>query len=238
MPVSTRALTRRRWLAAWLAPEELLVSAASDLAALEPGLRALAPGGGVRFTFGSSGMLARQIEHGAPFDVFLSADAARAEALAATGKLLSPRLYAVGRVGLWSKSGAWRALDDLRRRPFQNLAIANPAHAPYGRAARQALERAGLWRAVERRVVLAENVRQAWQFAESGNAEVCLTAWSLVHGRGGVLVEAALHEPIRQVGGVVKRSTRQRRAQAFLDALTGEAGRRLLQGGGLEVPAQ
>ena len=237
----TLPLSRRGWLAAFLADDrlpaffadDLLVAAASDLASLEPDLRRLA-GGAVRFSFGSSGMLARQVENGAPFDVFLSADGARARALSKAGALLAPRVYAVGRVALWSKSGAFRTLDDLRLRPYRHLAMANPAHAPYGRAARQALERSRLWSAVEPRVVLAENVRQAWQFAESGNAEVCLTAWSLVYARGGLLVDRALHEPIQQVGGVVARSSRRRRAEAFLSALTGEEGRRVLLASGFE----
>lgn len=228
-------MTRRRWLSALLAPDDLLIAAASDLSALEPQLLRLA-GAAAKFTFGSSGMLARQIENGAPFDVFLCADAPRAEALAKLRRLHPPRLYAIGRIALWSKSGQFRALADLRERPFRHLALANPAHAPYGRAARQALERSGLWPAVEPRVVLAENVRQAWQFAESGNAEVCLTAWSLVHRRRGFAVDAALHEPLRQLGGVVKSSRLQARSRAFLDALTSEAGRQLLAANGFETP--
>jgi molybdate transport system substrate-binding protein len=227
-------VTRRTWLAAFWA-DELLVAAASDLSPLEPQLRRLS-NGAVRFSFGSSGLLARQVASGAPFDLFLSADAARAEDLARAGHLLAPRVYAIGRVALWSKQPGWKSLTDLQTRPFRHLALANPAHAPYGRAARQALERSGLWRGVESRVVLAENVRQAWQFAESGNAEVCFTAWSLVHARGGLLVDASLHEAIRQVGGVVASSSRRKRAEAFLEALTGQAGQRILQSGGMELP--
>lgn len=221
---------------ALLAAEDLLVAAASDLSPLEPDLRRLTKGN-VRFTFGSSGMLARQIENGAPFDVFCSADAKRAQDLATAGKLTDLRVYAIGRVALWSKSGAWRSLDDLRRRRFQHLAMANPAHAPYGHAARQALERLAPWREWQSRVVLAENVRQAWQFASSGNADVCLTAWSLVHARAGVLVDAAMHDPLRQMGGVVKASKRATQAREFLAALGGEAGQRVLKAGGFELPA-
>jgi molybdate transport system substrate-binding protein len=226
-------LTRRSFVAAF-APADLLIAAASDLAPLETQLRRLAPGGAARFTFGSSGLLARQVENGAPYDLFLSADAARAEALARAKKLTGTTAYAVGRVALWSKSGAWRTLEDLAQRPFRHLALANPAHAPYGKAARQALERAGLWKRVENRSVLAENVRQAWQFAESGNAEVCLTAWSLVHHRQGILVDSSLHDALRQVGGVVTGSPRRTRAAEMLKALTGEAGQRLFLANGFE----
>lgn len=227
-------MKRRVWLAAAFAPTEpLLVAAASDLASLEPDLVQLVSQP-VRFSFGSSGMLARQVENGAPFDVFLSADEGLALDLARRGKLLPGQLYATGRLALWSKQPVLRQWTALGAPRFRHLAIANPQHAPYGRAAKQALERAGYWAALASRTVLAENVRQTLQFAESGNADVCLTAWSLVHAKGGTLVEAALHDPIRQVGAVVKASPRQQQAAAFLAALTGASGRALLRSRGFE----
>ena len=209
------------------------MAAASDLGSLEPELAKLVPFP-LRFSFGSSGMLARQVASGAPFDLFLSADAALSSDLVKRGKLWPVRKYATGRVALWSKQAALRALDGLRTARFRHLALANPQHAPYGRAARQALERAGLWTLLSSRVVLAENVRQALQFAESGNADVCLTAWSLVYAKGGVLVDAGLHAPIQQVGAVVRGAPGAKPAAEFLDALCGERGRALLRSRGFE----
>ena len=220
-------------MAAWAPVEPLLIAAASDLGSLEPELARLVPFP-LRFSFGSSGMLARQVDSGAPFDVFLSADEKLSLDLVKRGKLLPGRLYATGRVALWSKQPALRSLDGLRSQSFRHLALANPQHAPYGRAARQALERSGLWRSLEPRVVLAENVRQSLQFAESGNADVCLTAWSLVHAKGGTLVDSALHEPIRQVGAVVRATSRSKQSAEFLNALCDQGGQALLHARGFE----
>ena len=133
-------------------------------------------------------MLARQIENGAPYDVYLSA-----------------RVYGLGRVAIWSKDGSIGKLSDLGS--VRRLSLPNPAHAPYGVAARQALEKEGIWKSLEARIVYAENVRQALQFTESGNVDAAITAWSLVFDRGGILIPAGLHAPIRQAAGVVAASS-------------------------------
>lgn len=211
----------RRAFLAWAAPPELLIAAASDLAPVERELAGLVAAR-CRFTFGSSGMLARQITHGAPYDVFLSAD----EKYAGAGA----RLYAIGRLALWSRNGAVKDLAALAG--VRWVAMANPEHAPYGRAARQALERAGIWPRVRQKIVLAENVRQAFQFAESGNANACLVAYPLVRARGGILLDAKLHDPLRQMARVVKPSVA---ADAFLDALTSPRGKALLKAAGFEI---
>lgn len=213
-------MNRRSFLAGALAPE-LLIAAASDLAPLERDLAALVPAR-CRFTFGSSGMLARQIAHGAPYDVFLSADDKYGGAGA--------RPYAIGRLALWSQGAKVKDLAALAN--VRWIAIANPEHAPYGRAARQTLERSGLWPRVRDKIVLAENVRQAFQFAESGNADACLVAYPLVRPRGGLRLDAKLHDPLRQVGRVVKRSPA---ADAFLEALTGPRGQTMLKAAGFEI---
>jgi molybdate transport system substrate-binding protein len=184
-----------------------------------------------RFTIGASGMLARQIENGAPYDVFLSADEGLVRGLAASGELAPASLvtYAEGRLALWSRSGEIRTLADLKRPEIRHIAIANPRHAPYGVAARTALERQGLWAALSERVVYGENVRQALQFAETGNADAVLTAWSLVLDRGGILLPAGSYGPIHQMGGVVASSKHPREAAAFLAFLTGPAGTAILR---------
>ena len=222
---------------------ELLVAAASDLVRFETPLsRAYQAKTGqpVRFVFGSSGLLTRQIENGAPYDVFLCANEDFARKLADTGHLKpdSLRLYARGRIALWSKSGKIRTLDALTGPGVRHIAIANPAHAPYGAAARQMLERGGLWRRLESRIVLGENIRQTLQFAESGNADVAIVAWTLVFDRGGILLPEESHSPIRQAAGIVEGSRQPALARVFLDLLTGAEGVALLESLGLFRPAR
>lgn len=211
-------------LSSCYAQDSLLVAAASDLAPLQTLWQEQFPGK-VTFTFGASGMLARQIENGAPFDLFLSADEFQLEPLIKKNRVNpdSRQIYAIGRLAMWSKSGQFQNLADLAR--AQHISLANPLHAPYGRAAKEALEKAGLWEKLQDKLLLAENVRQAYQYAESGNADVCLTAYSLVHAQGGVLVRDEFHRPLRQIGVVVNKSKQRKQAAAFLDFLISPAGR-------------
>lgn len=180
-------------------------------------------------------MLARQIEYGAPYDVYLSANERFVVDLAAQGKLdpKSVRVYGLGRVAIWSKDRSIGKLSDLGS--VRRLSLPNPAHAPYGVAARQALEKEGTWKSLETRIVYAENVRQALQFAESGNVDAAITAWSLVFDRGGILIPAGLHAPIRQAAGVVAASPNRALAFRFLDYLSSPDGRALLSRWGLFV---
>lgn len=217
---------------------EVLVAAAADLARIQPSLSASfakSTGYTVRFSFGASGMLARQIENGAPFDVFLSANEQFVRDLAASGAILpqSVRVYAQGRLGLWSRGGRTGTLEDLIS--ARHIAIANPLHAPYGIAAQEALKRKGLWNRLAARMVYGENVRQALQYAETGNADAVITAWSLVFDRGGVPLPASLHAPIRQSGGVTATSRHREAATAFMNFLTGPAGREVLNRYGFEA---
>lgn len=219
---------------------DLLVAAASDLAplasALERGYEH-ATGARIRFALGSSGSLARQIENGAPFDVFLSANDQYVTELAAKGHLEAATVvtYAFGRIALWSRDGSIHSLEDLKKAEVKHLTIPNPQHAPYGVAARKALETRGLWKEIEPKVIYGENVRQALQFAESGNAEAVITSWTLLLGRG-TLLPAEWHAPIRQTGAVVKSSGQPDAARRFLKFLTGADGRAILERGGLFPP--
>lgn len=190
-----------------------------------------------RFVLGASGLLARQIEQGAPYDVFLSANERFVADLAKGGRLApdSVRVYAYGRLGLWSRDGSVTRLEQLGDRRIVHVAIANPESAPYGAAARQLLKSAGLWQGVENKVVYGENVRQALQFAESGNADAVITAWSLTFDRGGILLPDSGHAPIRQAGGAVAGRPNEAAARRFLDLLVSDEGRKILAGHGLEV---
>ena len=218
---------------------ELLVAAAADLARTEPDLAgsfAKPAGFRVRFSFGASGMLAQQIRNGAPFDVYLSANEQFVRDLAASGALLpqSVQVYAQGRLGLWSRSGNIRSPGQLAEANVRHVAIANPLHAPYGLAAQQWLKKLDLWESLAGKLVYGENVQQALQYAETGNAEAVITAWSLVYDRGAILLPAEGHAPIRQVGAVVKGTRHPEAAAAFLKFLTGPAGRAILRRHGFD----
>jgi molybdate transport system substrate-binding protein len=213
---------------------DLVVAAASDLTPLTASLKkAFGP---VEFTMGSSGTLAKQIENGAPFDVFLSANDQYVKELATSGHLdpATVIVYATGRIAVWSKDGSVRSIEDLKKPQVKYIALPNPEHAPYGVAARKALETRGLWKDIQPKIVYGENVSQALQFAESGNADAVITSWTLLKGRG-ILLPAEWHDPIRQAGGVVKTSQQQAAARQFLKFLAGPEGRKILEGGGLSA---
>lgn len=222
--------------------EPLLVAAAADLAPLEVQLTqgfGSAGGGAVRFIFGSSGMLARQLENGALYDVYLSANEQFVQQLAASGTLLGDTLacYAGGRLGVWSRRPPVPDLQALAGADFRLVAIPNPQHAPYGAAAVVMLQRLGLWSKLQPKAVLAENVRQAFEYAATGNADAVITAWTLLAARPGAkLLPAASHPPIRQFGAVVKGSACEARARAFLRFLLAPSGQSILRAGGLDPP--
>jgi molybdate transport system substrate-binding protein len=215
---------------------DLQVAAASDLSAVRPALVAAfekESGKKVQFTLGSSGMLAKQIEHGAPYDVFLSANERYVADLAKAGRVIpsSVRMYATGVVGLWSRSGKFRKLGDLVH--AKHVALANPAHAPYGVAAKEILEKHELWVPLQKQIVYGENVRQALQYAESGNADAVLTAWPLLLEKAGaVLIPVNTHQPIRQGCGVVATARDKELAERFLLFLTKGTGAELLRKAG------
>ncbi len=202
-------------------------------------------GAKVTFTFGSSGNLAKQIENGMPVDLFASADEEYVRQLAARGSLVpdTERLYALGRIALVSSrtSGATVAkLEDLLKSEVKRVALANPDHAPYGRAARQALESAGLWERVETRVVYGENVRQALQFVQTGNAEAGIVALSIVDVPevSHTLVGESLHQPLRQSMVVIKGTRQESLAREFEALVLGPKGRPIMQKYGFTLPGR
>jgi len=210
---------------------DLIVAAASDLAPLAPKLEK-AYREKIRFTLASSGSLKQQIENGAPFDVFLSANEQYVKDLAAARLVTDATVYAIGRIALWSPNGSVKSLADLKKTSVIHLAIPNPEHAPYGVAAREALESQGVWKAVDPKVVYGENVRQALQFAESGNVDAVITSWTLLIGKG-TLLPAEWHSPIRQTGAVLKSSKQQEAARRFLQFLLSPETQKILNDGGL-----
>ena len=217
--------------------KELLIAAASDLIAVQGPLTqawtALSDHR-LKFTFGASGMLAQQVAAGAPYDLVLSADEARVKDLAASGALLRDSVveYARGRLGLWSRGGRYTGLGELIAPSVLHIAIANPTHAPYGVAAKRAVEKSGLSDKLSAKIVYGETVRQALEYAESGNAEAAIVAWSLVSDKGGFLLPAQLHNPIRQFAGIVKTSKNEVAARYFLRFLVSSEGKKLFESHG------
>ena len=207
-----------------VAPSPPAIAAASDLSVALPEIadRFMRDHGeGVNLVFGSSGVLTRQIRDGAPFELFLSADEAFVDQLAAAGLTRDHGMpYALGRIVLFAPAGSplvpAEGLDGLGRliRGGQTgrLAIANPEHAPYGRAAEAALRAHGIWDAVSPRLVLGENVSQAAQFATTGNTIGGIIAYSLalapsLKDRGTyALIPAGDHPPLRQQMVLLKRA--------------------------------
>ena len=234
--------------------DEITVAAASDL---QFALRDLSArfekrtGHTVNVTYGSSGNFFSQILNGAPFDLFFSADIEyprklEAAGLAEQGTLF---LYAVGRMAIWTPAGsrveaAKRGWDTLLDPAVQKIAIANPAHAPYGRAAVAALKKAGVFDKVESKLVYGENISQAAQFVESGNAQAGIIAMSLVlspamKDRGSRWeIPADLHPPIEQGAIVLRSSAKKEVARAFLEFVKSAEGSALLESYGFRVPRE
>jgi molybdate transport system substrate-binding protein len=215
------------------------VAAASDLALAFQELGRLfeqRTGQKVTFSFAASGALSKQLRQGAPFDLFAAADASFVDSAVSSGACdgATKALYANGHVVLWSKRShtSPRSLAELTRPQIRHIAIANPETAPYGKAARQALHSAGLWPALESKLVHAENVRQALQFAQTGNADVAIVALSLVASdEAGVRTPIApeLHEPISQTLVVCRHGKNRQGGLAFAELATSRDGQALLR---------
>jgi molybdate transport system substrate-binding protein len=227
---------------------ELTVAAAADLqfAFAEIG-RAFEDETGTRviFSFGSTGLLARQIEHGAPFDVFAAANVAILDRLRDRGLVIdaSRQLYARGRIVLAvNKTARLQAtkLSDLLQPDVRRIAIANPQHAPYGLAAQQALSRLGIWDRVRPKLVYGENVRQALQFIQTGNAEAGIVALSVasVPEVRWTLVPEDLHAPIDQALAIVKGTNMGPEARRFIRLLNEPAGRIIMKKYGFLLPGE
>ena len=226
--------------------QDLTVAAASDLTpAFEEIGRAFesAHKRKVVFVFGSTGMLTRQIENGAPMDLFAAANVSYIDELEKEGLIIpgTRAVYARGRIALWSSLESnlrYEGIADLARPEFTRIAIANPDHAPYGLAARQALESAGVWDRVKPKLVYADNIRQALQYAETGNVEVAIVALSLsVQSRGRwTLIPEELHKPIDQGLGIIKTTKNEQAARDFISFLSGPQGRAIMQKYGFTFP--
>ncbi len=224
----------------------LTVSAASDLRDVFPEIAQLwedQTGHSVRFNFGSTGQLAQQIARGAPVDLFAAANRQFVEDLDREGLVFpdTKALYGVGRITLWQReedSLEISQLEDLLKPEVTRVAIANPDHAPYGTAAREALQAAGLWEALQPKLILGENISHTQQYAMTGNVDVAIAALSISVEKPGqwVLIPDHLHHPLEQMLAVPKNAPHPEEAKQFAAFINGEQGRPLMEKYGFVVP--
>ena len=222
------------------------VAAASDLsrAFTEVGKAFTArTGTPVVFTFGSSGLLAKQLAEGAPFDLYAAASrqyvSQVVDAKACDGSTRA--LYGIGRLVVWTKGAAITKLEELAEPRFAKIAIANPDHAPYGKAAREALQQAGVWDRVADRMVFGENVQATMQWAQDGSADAALVALSLATvttGGNSLPVDASLHAPLEQELVVCGQHAGHAGAVAFAAFVASPEGRDIMRNYGFRLPGE
>lgn len=217
--------------------ETLYVAAASDL---QPafkeigGLYKQRTGNNVIFTFGSSGLLSKQIMHGAPFDIFASANKRYIEDLKNKGLIADDKYYVFcrGRLAIVANNGNSRPvnINDLIKGSFKKIVIANPDHAPYGAAAKEALIKSNIWDDLKPRLIYGENIRQALQYIRTGDADAGIVALSLVAADNNyLLIDEGLHQAIEQSIAVLKDSKNKSNAEGFTDIVLNGTGREILK---------
>lgn len=223
---------------------EITIAAASDLNFVFRELVAeyeKSTGDRVRLSLGSSGNFYAQIQNGAPFDLYFSADIAYPRKLEEAGLTVPGSLYpyAIGRIVLWagkdSRLDLSKGLEILGEPAIKKIAIANPKHAPYGRAAVSAIEQAQVYDRVKDKLVFGENISQAAQFVESGAADIGIIALSLalappMQAAGRYWeIPADAHPPIEQGAVVLKGAKNQERAKVFLSFVQGGEGQAMMK---------
>jgi molybdate transport system substrate-binding protein len=227
---------------------ELTVAAAADLQFAFTDIGALfeqETGHKVTFVFGSTGQLAQQIENGAPYNLFAAANISFVDDLAKKNLVLpdTKALYARGRIVLAvNKASGIQAVElkDLLSEKITHIAIANPEHAPYGVAAKEALQSAGLWEKIQPKLVYGENVRQTLQFVQTGDAQAGIVSLSVanVPEITWSLIDASLHNPLDQALAVVTSSPQKDLASEFAKFINGPSGRPIMQKYGFVLPGE
>lgn len=226
----------------------LAIAAAADLSfALKEIAQEFEKDTGTRIvlSFGSTGMLARQIENGAPFDIFFAANEKHVDELRDKGFVIpdTKQLYARGRLVLAvnKKSGInAKKLEDLLNPNIKRIAIANPDHAPYGIAAKEAMIKLGLWAQLKSKLVYAENIRQAVQFVQTGDASAGIVALSVADAPEitYTTIDSTLHNPINQAVAVIKTTKAEKEARGFIDYVNSPAGRVIMKKYGFNLPGE
>ena len=231
--------------------EKITVAAAADLKyamdEIVTSFKTGNPGDQIDMSYGSSGKFFTQIQQGAPYDLFFSADIEFPRILASTGFAASEvKPYAFGRIVLWSttRDASKMTLDRLDDPAITHVAIANPKHAPYGKRAEEALRASGLWQKIEPKLVYGENVAQTAQFVLTGNATVGIIALSLavnpvLSGQGGYwLIPDKLHQPLEQGFIITKRAEGNLLARRFAGFMESNAARAVMKKYGFVLPGE
>ena len=192
------------------------------------------------FDFGSSGLLAKQIEQSAPIYLYAAANRSFVDQVLASGKCdpATAALYSRGRLVLWSKHGAPAKLEDIVDPKHKRIGIANPDHAPYGKAAKEVLEKAGLYARVKDRLVLGENISATMTYAKEGSVDVAFVALSLAISTDTskyTHVELDLHEPLEQTLVVCGKGAEADNARKLAAFITGERGREIMESYGFST---
>ena len=183
----------------------------------------------VRMVYGSSGKGRIQVQKGAPYDLYFSANMDYVESLYKEGNIVTkPRLYAIGRIVIWSKSGQFdvkKGFENFTMPWVHKVTIANPSHAPYGQKAKQALESVGLYEALKPKIVFGENISQTANYINIKAADIGIIALSLALApniakseySNYYLIDDSLHEPLRQGYGITKYGSKSKLAKAFYE---------------------
>lgn len=229
--------------------EKITIAAAADLKfAMDDIVSAFNKqhtGHDVQVTYGSSGKFHTQIQQGAPYDLFFSADIAFPRELARNGQAASEvKAYAIGRIVLWSatRNAATMTLASLADPGITKIAIANPKHAPYGKRAEEALRAAGVWESVQTKLVFGENISQTAQYVQSGNAQVGIIALALVRNpelakKGGYyLIPDTMHNPLEQGFIITRHGGQSTLARQFTEFMSTKQARNIMINYGFVLP--
>ena len=231
--------------------EKITIAAAADLKfamdEIVTGFKKSHTGHEVEVIYGSSGKFHTQIQQGAPYDIFFSADISYPRELAKIGMAASEvKPYAFGRIVLWSNSmdAAKMTLASLTDPKISRIAIANPKHAPYGKRAEEALRAVGMWDRVQSKLVFGENIAHTAQFVQTGNAQVGIIALSLAVNselakKGGYyLVPDNLHNPLEQGYVITTRGAGKPLAKQFADYMGSKPARAIMTKYGFVLPGE
>jgi molybdate transport system substrate-binding protein len=231
------------------ATEAIAIAAAADLKfamdEIITSFKQRQPDVRIEASYGSSGSFSTQIQQGAPYDLYFSADIHYPELLRQQGWAASAvRRYGVGRIVVWRASQQSQpvTLADLADPAIQKIALANPSHAPYGKRAEEALRAVGMWDKVEPKLVYGENVTQAAQFVQSGNAQIGIIALSLalsanLSKQGSyATIPDSLYQPLEQGFIITKRAAHNTLAQQFAHYMVSEEARKILSRYGFALP--
>lgn len=204
----------------------------------------------IEMIYGSSGKGLHQVENGAPYHLYYSANEAFVEKLYSQGDIITkPRLYALGRVVLWSTNqnfDASKGFENLKEPWVKKIAIASPSHAPYGEKAKQAFESLGIYKDLESKLVLGENISHTAQFVQSGAADIGVIALSLALAPtiansktySYYLIDDKLHKPLLQGYGITKYAKDSKLAFEFYEFTLSDKAMEIMKKYGFELPTQ